>query len=98
MHNTTRYGEAEKSPRKESLGVIYRNWHPGPLGFQLLADSMTMLYTKAVLEGIEQVIAMGDTPPTIPAYSKSTLPSHGCKSDSNFDAALCETGEVVFSL
>ena len=31
----TRYGENEVSPRKDSLGVVFRNWHPGPLGFQV---------------------------------------------------------------
>lgn len=32
-HNTTRYGELEEDEgRKESLGVVLRNWHPGPLG------------------------------------------------------------------
>ena len=34
-HTTTRYGEAESDDRKKSLGVFYRNWHPGPLGFQV---------------------------------------------------------------
>lgn len=36
-HNTTRYGEelSDDDPRKVSLGTVYRNWHPGPLGFQI---------------------------------------------------------------
>ena len=35
-HDTTRYGEDEAEDRRASLGVLMRNWHPGPLGFQLV--------------------------------------------------------------
>ena len=32
-HNTTRYGEdpSVTEERRKSLGVVFRNWHPGPL-------------------------------------------------------------------
>ena len=26
--------------RRDSLGVVWRNWHPGPLLFQTVADSL----------------------------------------------------------
>merc|ERR1712079_935000 len=40
FHNTTRYGELPNvsMDRKKSLGVVFRNWHPGPLGFQVVSD------------------------------------------------------------
>jgi hypothetical protein len=31
MHTTTRYGANESEARQKSLGVVFRNWHPGPL-------------------------------------------------------------------
>jgi hypothetical protein len=50
-HNTTRYGEklSDDDPRKESLGVVYRNWHPGPLGFQIASDSFAYVYISGLL-------------------------------------------------
>lgn len=37
LHNTTREGDrlATNDPRRQSLGVVWRNWHPGPLLFQV---------------------------------------------------------------
>eukprot|EP00547_Thalassionema_nitzschioides_P003037 CAMPEP_0194206674 /NCGR_PEP_ID=MMETSP0156-20130528/5627_1 /TAXON_ID=33649 /ORGANISM="Thalassionema nitzschioides, Strain L26-B" /LENGTH=609 /DNA_ID=CAMNT_0038933245 /DNA_START=107 /DNA_END=1933 /DNA_ORIENTATION=+ len=53
---TTRYGEAENNTeRKDSLGTILRNWHPGPLGFQMVADAMGYVYTTAILHALEQI-------------------------------------------
>jgi len=55
-HNVTRYGEDEEDPnRKSSLGVVMRNWHPGPLAFQLVADTFSYLYSKAMLEALELI-------------------------------------------
>ena len=54
-HNTTRYGEAlpDDDPRKESLGVVYRNWHPGPLGFQIASDAFAYVYISGLLLALD---------------------------------------------
>ena len=39
LHNSTRYG---------AEGVMWRNWHPGPLGFEIVADGMAVVYLKAL--------------------------------------------------
>ena len=55
-HNTTRYGELEyNDARKETLGVVMRNWHPGPLGFQLTSDAFTYAYTHALLKALDLI-------------------------------------------
>jgi hypothetical protein len=43
MHKTTRYGESDDvlEARKQSLGVVFRNWHPGPLVSGYLQSSKT---------------------------------------------------------
>ncbi len=65
-HNTTRYGENEENPdRKESLGVVMRNWHPGPLAFQFISDAFALTYSKAILlalDLIQKEIANGNDP------------------------------------
>lgn len=54
-HNTTRYGEElpDDDPRKESLGVVYRNWHPGPLGFQIASDAFAYVYISGLLLALD---------------------------------------------
>jgi len=55
-HDVTRYGEDEEDPnRKSSLGVVMRNWHPGPLAFQLVADTFSYVYSKAMLEALDLI-------------------------------------------
>ena len=55
-HTVTRYGENEEDPnRKSSLGVLMRNWHPGPLAFQFVADTFSYLYAKAMLEALDRI-------------------------------------------
>jgi len=58
VHNITRYGaetpDLEKH-RKESLGVVWRNWHPGPLGFQLVADMFALLHIDALKVAIRSI-------------------------------------------
>ena len=55
-HETTRYGEDEEDEaRKSSLGVVMRNWHPGPMGFQLTSDAFTYTYTRAILKALELI-------------------------------------------
>lgn len=53
LHTTTRYGEAETPQRKKSLGVFYRNWHPGPLGFQVAADAIAWRFAVAGIRAAE---------------------------------------------
>ena len=56
LHNTTRYGEKEENPdRKQSLGVGFRNWHPGPLGFQYLADVLGYAYNMHFLAALDVI-------------------------------------------
>lgn len=54
-HNTTRYGEEldDDDPRKASLGVVYRNWHPGPLGFQVASDAFAYVYIKGLMKALD---------------------------------------------
>ncbi|KAL9187877.1 hypothetical protein ACHAXT_006255 [Thalassiosira profunda] len=55
-HNVTRYGETEEdAARKASLGVVMRNWHPGPMGFQLTSDAFTYVYTQALLKALDKI-------------------------------------------
>jgi hypothetical protein len=64
-HNTTRYGELEVDERRDSLGIVMRNWHPGPLAFQLIADAFSLVYAKAILialDIIEGAFADGNNP------------------------------------
>ena len=59
LHDTTRYGEdpAIDPARRRSLGVVFRDWHPGPLLFQLTADALTYSYTDAMLLAIDAIAA-----------------------------------------
>ena len=54
-HNTTRYGEElpDGDPRRESLGTVYRNWHPGPLGFQVASDAFAYVYTLGLMKALD---------------------------------------------
>jgi len=56
-HSTTRYGEASNvtEARRKSLGVVFRNWHPGPLGFQVVSDAFSYHYTYALLKAIDSI-------------------------------------------
>lgn len=55
MHETTRYGESETPARRRSLGVTFRNWHPGPLGFQVVSDAFSYYYVNAMLRAIGEI-------------------------------------------
>ncbi|KAL9185298.1 hypothetical protein ACHAXT_003075 [Thalassiosira profunda] len=79
-HNVTRYGANESNPdRKASLGVVMRNWHPGPLGFELVADTFSFVYAQAMLKAlalIETTVAEGKDPRDIwPAKRRIVLKS-----------------------
>lgn len=63
LHETTREGELLDvgDPRRSSLGVVYRNWHPGPLLFQTTADALADRYTAALLRALEWIEDCRDT-------------------------------------
>ena len=72
-----------------SLGVMYRNWHPGPLGFQVAADAFAFYYTHALLravEMIEEVIAGADDD-----HDRSSSFSSSTGSSTSVSAAALET-------
>jgi hypothetical protein len=47
-HNTTRYGELEEDEgRRDSLGVLLRNWHPGE--FACIKFLLILTATNVVL-------------------------------------------------
>ena len=48
MHDSTRYG---------GDGVLWRNWHPGPLGHQLFADLLGVLMVEALADAISRLRA-----------------------------------------
>lgn len=65
-HTTTRYGEKETDvDRKNSLGVAYRNWHPGPLGFQVVSDAFAFQYLDAMIMALDMIAAEKNTDGTI---------------------------------
>jgi len=76
-HNVTRYGINEaNADRKESLGVVFRNWHPGPLAFEFLSDAFAYVYSKAMLVAlnlVEEHMTMGQDPREIWASSKRKI-------------------------
>ena len=57
LHTTTRYGNEPgvSAARRDSLGVMFRNWHPGPLGFQAVADAFAHYYARAMVRAVERL-------------------------------------------
>lgn len=57
LHTTTRYGEMlpDSDKRKDSLGVVFRDWHPGPLLFQTTADALAYQYSEALRMAIKMI-------------------------------------------
>jgi hypothetical protein len=57
LHDTTRYGEAPgvSEERRRSLGVVFRNWHPGPLLFQTTADVIAYKMSDAMLLALDRI-------------------------------------------
>jgi hypothetical protein len=71
-HTTTRYGETENDARKKSLGVFYRNWHPGPMGFQVVADAIAWRLAVAGMDAADMLIrgdAVDDNAHAVPPAS-----------------------------
>ena len=61
LHNKTRDG---------GDGVVFRNWHPGPLGFQVVADAFALVYAQA----LRMAMTSNDLPP-IKLLSQADLPN-----------------------
>jgi len=57
LHDTTRYGEAAdvSAERRRSLGVVFRDWHPGPLLFQTTADALALKLSDAMLLALDRI-------------------------------------------
>jgi hypothetical protein len=57
LHDTNRDGELAdvSDQRRNSLGVVYRNWHPGPLLFQTTADALAWRYSAALLLALDWI-------------------------------------------
>lgn len=55
LHNTTREGEAAgvSTERRDSLGTMFRNWHPGPLLAQTIADSLGRVFVAAMSRALD---------------------------------------------
>jgi len=81
-HNTTRYGELldDDDPfqhaRKESLGTVYRNWHPGPLGFQIASDAFAYVYTTAILKALELIEKDINDPAGVDIFDRWFVPEN----------------------
>jgi len=57
IHETVRYGEGPgvSEERRKSLGVVFRNWHPGPLLYQTTADAIAYNLSDALLRALEEI-------------------------------------------
>jgi len=60
MHFYTRNAAHASSTRQQSSGVVFRNWHPGPLLFQSAADALGWRYSVAVLRAIDAILKVDD--------------------------------------
>lgn len=72
LHNITRYGDQDPSlgaERKKSLGVVWRNWHPGPLGFQIASDGFAYLHISAVRHALKIIAAKSNDLNRAPLFS-----------------------------
>jgi hypothetical protein len=60
QHSTTRKGEALVGIDDEevkSQGVVFRNWHPGPLGLQAVADASSYFYLRAFVDAVDRIVS-----------------------------------------
>mmetsp|Transcript_18046 Transcript_18046/g.39308 ORF Transcript_18046/g.39308 Transcript_18046/m.39308 type:complete len:856 (+) Transcript_18046:95-2662(+) len=98
-HNVTRYGlKEENSNRRDSLGVVMRNWHPGPLGFEFVSDTFSYVYSKAMIEAldlIEAQMATGKDPRQTWSSSQRTIsPKESLPEPKHCDPAYCVVDKV----
>ena len=96
-HNTTRYGELETDEgRRDSLGVVLRNWHPGPLGFQTISDAFAMVYSKAIIRAldiIEDIINAGHSPNIWSASNRKIVSKKSLPEPLHCDPEYCTVDE-----
>jgi hypothetical protein len=117
LHTTTRYGEQSVPPplaasvlpdaiddRRKSLGVVFRNWHPGPLGFQYISAAMAYYYLDALISAIDLITSNAPRGGAKVATIHDTLAKHWpakvviptlgeLPKPVLCDAAICGTGE-----
>ena len=82
VHNTTRYGEGLPKNKRDSLGVVFRNWHPGPLGFQYTSDAISYYVLHAFQHAVDEILGevgagrdpLARWPQRIHAVSQAELP------------------------
>ena len=85
FHNTTRYGEFETDQdRKDSLGVVLRNWHPGPLGFQVISDAVAYTYSTAMLHALDRIESVVDMKKVMKKPTKALIPSNKTAVEANW--------------
>ena len=53
--------------------------HPGPLGFQLVADTLAWSLTASIVKGCEMLESGADVSAKVPLMLESALPEHECK-------------------
>lgn len=81
LHNTTRKGESlfnminnenfeDVMDEVHSQGVVFRNWHPGPLGLQAVADAFTYLYLRAFINAIDRIKQYQESDESIESLQK----------------------------
>jgi len=99
VHDTVRYADTQEEFRRKSLGVVYRNWHPGPMQFQTLSDTLGFHFSYAILEAIKRISESpdpvkkwGSDPPAVKlpkpiACHKQNLP---CQTNK---PPICHNGE-----
>ncbi|GEM_PF-6857794 len=75
LHDTTRAGEVLPldSGRRRSLGVVFRDWHPGPLLFQTTSDAIVYAFSEALLLAIDAVADAPDPRRRWPLASDATM-------------------------
>lgn len=95
LHSTTRYAVNESDARKKSLGVMNRNWHPGPLAFQYASDLIFFLTADAIKLAIEKLAKDEDKfrTPMIQNISESPVFSEVAEPFEGTDIPFCMIGE-----
>lgn len=94
LHNTTRYGELVKEQeRKDSLGVLWRNWHPGPLGNQFISDAFAYHYAWFVIQALDDIEKTWDSNGMNKAFALEPLFDSDLPRPVYCNATLCANDE-----
>ncbi len=77
LHETTREGALPTTSelRSKSLSVMFRNWHPGPLLFEVTADALAWRYSEALMLAIERIRHEPDPPARWPRKPSQMKPA-----------------------